>query len=230
MTEFGSHKLSRSRSQRLKGESDSTILHLTRKKPISVPKSITFIRGTAPRTRQAFLDANQWVSLDETLGQLISQESTMINDYHAQHPVPPPLETSAEAFISDFERSTVRLGDREQTESIRSFCKSFGSIFSAHVTLLLLYESEMHSADVIKQNPLRNSPAMYLLRFLYAFPSLMKSESTETASAKIMQKHLKELIKFATKNSKLYFVLPNVHTSGKSGGREQRVVIKLSKD
>ncbi|OHS98425.1 hypothetical protein TRFO_35163 [Tritrichomonas foetus] len=230
MSEFNSsHKLSRSRSQRLKGESDSTILHLSRKKPIFVPRSITLVRGTSPRTRQAFLDENQWVTLDESLAQLISHESTMINDFHASHPIPSPLETSAEAFISEFERTTVDLSDKRQTESVRAFCKCFGSIFMAHVALLLLYESEMHSAEVIKQNPLRNSPAMFVLRFLYSFPSLMKNESADTPAAKTMQEHLKELIKFAAKNSKYFFVLPTAHSSSKSGPTrsESRVVIKL---
>lgn len=229
MSEFNSsHKISRSRSQRLKGESDSTILHLSRKKPIFVPKSLTFIRGTSPRTRQAYLDENKWIKLDESLSQLISHESTMINDFHASHQFPSPLETSAEAFLLEFERNYVHINDIKQTESVRAFCLAFGSIFSAHVTLVLLYENEMHSADIIRQNPLRNSPAMLILRFLYAFPNLMKNEPTDTPAALAMQEHLKNLISFAEKNSKYYFVLPVVHnTSSKIG--TGRVVLKVNK-
>lgn len=230
MSEFNSsHKLSRSRSQRLKGESDSTILHLSRKKPIFVPKSLTFIRGTSPRTRQAYLDENKWVKLDESLSQLISHESTMINDFHASHQFPSPLETSAEAFLLEFERNYVHIKDLKQTESVRAFCLAFGSIFSAHVTLVLLYESEMHSsAEIIRQNPLRNSPAMLILRFLYAFPTLMKNEPTDTPAALSMQEHLRNLISFAEKNSKYYFVLPVVHTPS-SKISTNRVVLKVNK-
>ncbi|KAK8884553.1 hypothetical protein M9Y10_043667 [Tritrichomonas musculus] len=232
MSDFNSsHKLSRSRSQRLKGESDSTILHLSRKKPIFVPKTITFIRGTSTHTRQAYLDENKWVKLDESLSQLISHESTMINDFHASHQFPSPLETSAEAFLLEFERNHVQINDIKQTESVRSFCIAFGSIFSAHVTLLLLYENEMHYAEIIRQNPLRNSPAMLILRFLYAFPSLMKNEQTDTPAALTMQEHLKNLITFAEKNSKYYFVLPvvTIHNSQSSKMGSSRVVLKVNK-
>ncbi|OHT17435.1 hypothetical protein TRFO_12398 [Tritrichomonas foetus] len=222
-----SHKLSRSRSQRLKGESDSTILHLSRKKPIFVPKSIRLVRGTSSRTRQAFLDENRWIKLDEPLSQLISHESTMINDFHAQHQIPSPIETSAQSFLLEFERCTVDLNDKVQCESVRSFCTSFGSIFSAHVTLVLLYESEMHSSETIKINPLRNSPAMYMLRFLYYFPTLMKNEPTDTPAAVSYQEHLKVLTEFASKKSKYFFILPTSHSSSQSKSGNQRVVIKL---
>ena len=211
MSDFGSrHKLSRSRSQRIKGESDSTILHLTRTKPIYVPKVITFTRDSTPRTRQAFLEENRWVTLTNSLAHLISHENTMINEYHAQHVFPPPLDTSVEAFISHFEREAIRLDDRMQCEGIRSFCTSFCSIFSQNVCTFLLYEKEMVHLDLINQNPLRNSPAIFLLRFFYFLPTLFKAERTDTEAAKQFQEEVKLLIDFAEKNANLYFIMPEL--------------------
>lgn len=211
MSDFGSrHKFSRSRSQRIKGESDSTILHLTRSKPIFVPKVITFTRDSTPRTRQAFLEDNRWITLTSSLSHLISHENIMINEYHAQHCFPPPPETSVEAFMSHFELSAALPSDRMQCERLRSFCTSFCSIFSQNVCTFLLYEKEMSHSDVISQNPARNAPAIMLLRFFYFLPTLLKAERADTESAKQFQENLRLLVDFAERNANLYFTMPEL--------------------
>lgn len=237
MADFNArNKLSRSRSQRLKGESDSTFIKLCRKKPIQVPKSITFIRGTSQRTKQAFLDENKWVTLSESLSSLISHENTVINDYHSQHNIPSPISTSAEAFMSNFERKYADFNNPVMCESFRAFCRSFSSMFSQNVASCLLYESEMHFSDVIKANPLRNSPAIFLLRFLYYIPTLLRGESIDSLVALQFQSNLKLLIDYAEEVSKYYFVLPSSIHQGlsKSSGAQiksegSRVVLVLSK-
>ena len=217
--------MSRSRSQRLKGESDATILHLSRKKPLFVPKAIRFVRGTSSHTRQAFLSENSWVTLDESLSQLITYESKLFND-GARHLIPAPIETSAEAFLTEFESLNVDLSDRMKCESFRAFCSSFGAIFSAHVAIALLYPEEMPNANIIKIDPLRNSPAIYILRFLYSFPELMKNENPESLFAIEYQNNLKLLIEFASKHSKYYFVLPQIQQPSTMSKGNSRVVIK----
>lgn len=228
-------KLSRSRSSRVKGELDSTIIHITRKEPIHVPKHIGFARGTAPITRQALLDENQWVTLSETLAQMISQEHSLISDYHVQHTFPSPPEKSVEAFLSAFERATVDLDDPIQYEEIRSFVRSFGEMFSSHVALFLLYEEETDSkshektpiADIIRANPLRNTPAIFILRFLYYFPTMMKAEPTDTPAAEILQRNLKLLIDYATTHAQYFFILPSQGGIVKKEGGPSRVVLVL---
>jgi hypothetical protein len=79
-------------------------------------------------------------------------------------------------------------------------------MFSANVCSNLIYESELGGIDVLKANPLRNSPAMFVLRFLFSLPSLMKNEAPTTTSAKNFQEKLKILIEFATERKDFYFI------------------------
>jgi hypothetical protein len=214
MNDFAArHKPPRSRSGRVKIDGEPSILHLSRRKPIFVPKSISFVRGTAPRTQQALLADNVWICLTESLSQLITHEGRMINEFHASHAIPPPPSSSVEAFLSEFERRTVNLDDPMQCERIRAFCSSFANIFAAHVAWNLLYEAEMNYTEVIKQNPLKNSPAIFVLRFLYYLPSLFKTEPIDTPSALNMQANFKLLIDFAHEKRDRFFTLPKqVHT------------------
>jgi hypothetical protein len=200
------HKFGRSRGGRLKSENESTLIHLTRKKPIFFPKSVQFVRGVAPQSQQAHLDDNIWVNLSAPLSQILSHDHRVINDAHGQHQVPSPPDTSVEAFLFEFERCTVDLNNPIECEAIRGFASSVGYIFSSHVCRNLLYESELHFADIIKANPLKNSPAMFLLRFLYFLPTLMKNEPTKTATANNFQQKLQLLIEFATDRRDFYFV------------------------
>ncbi|KAH0792272.1 hypothetical protein GPJ56_003798 [Histomonas meleagridis] len=227
MSDFGSrHKLSRSHSKRIKGESDSTFLHLTRAKPIYVPKSITFTRDSTPRTQQAFLVENSWITLSDSLSHLISHESAMINEYHAQHIFPPPADTSVEAFLQHFERDSINLDDLEQCEMLKAFCISFSSMFSQHVPYFLLYEKEMTYSELIKQDPIRNSPAIFLLRFFYFLPTMLKSEKPDSEPSKRFQEYLKLMVDFATKNADLYFVMPEQQSQMKSNSKITLVLNK----
>ena len=211
------HK-ARSRSGRIKGDFESSIIHIHRQEPIFVPKSIKFTRGTGSRARQPSLDKNSWVALTDPLVHIMSQECTMINDSHAQHRVPPPIETSVQGFLSAFERQYANIDDAMQCESIRSFVRSFGNIFSAHVILFLLYQSEKDISETIRANPLRNSPSIFLLRFLYFLPSLLKSEATDSEFSVFWQKNLEVLIAFATEKSDYFFVLPLASGHGPGKG------------
>ena len=211
------HK-ARSRSGRVKSDLESSIIHIHRKEPIFVPKIIKFTRGVDSKTRQAVLDKNSWVSLTDPLYQLISDDYRLINDCHAQHEIPPPFDLSAQAFLNAFERNYADINDRMQCERIRAFVRAFGEIFAAHVILFLLHQSEKDVTETIRASPLRNSPAMFLLRFLYFLPNLMKSESTDSEFAVMWQQNLQLLIDFATERSAHFFVLP-VSTSGHGPGK-----------
>jgi hypothetical protein len=148
------------------------------------------------------------VTLGGPLSQLLSHDHRLVTEYHGQHTFPPPPEISVESFLSEFERTHVDLNEPRQCEGIRAFTAAFGNIFAAHVALTLLYESELHSAEIIKANPLRNTPGMFVLRFLYFLPTLMKAEATHTSSAIDFQEKLKLLISFATERREFYFVCP----------------------
>jgi hypothetical protein len=93
-----------------------------------------------------------------------------------------------------------------QCEAIRGFATSIAALFSLHVCRNLLYESESSQDGIIKANPLKNSPAMFLLRFLYFLPSLMKNEPMRTKTAIHFQEKLRLLIDFATERRDFYFV------------------------
>jgi hypothetical protein len=208
MSDAARLRLSRSHSARTKSEFETNTIRFTRPKPVFVPKSFSFLRGSANGSRQVSLDENIWIHLSGPLSKILSHENHVIAEYQGIHQIPSAPETCASAFLSEFERQTVSLDDPLQCELLRCFCASFANMFAANVCSYLLYESEVGYADTIKQNPLANSPAMFILRFLYALPGLMKTEPLDTPTALNMQNYLQILIDFATERGSQYFVWP----------------------
>ena len=224
-------KTSRSRSQRLKGDSDST--HIFLKRPFSLvpPKKITFFRGENVHSKKAYLDENKWVKLPEGLSKLLSSEYSMITEIHATHILPPTPKTSVGAILSNFERHCIITSDPLEAELFRSFVLSISSIFSSHVSLCLLYDLEMNNSiePIIRANPLSNSPSIYLLRFLYYFPDLMSYDVISDENlTEIIQKYLKTLIDFCQEHSHL-FVLPVAPSKADSRGDTRIIIVPKEK-
>ena len=225
-------KTSRSRSQHLKGDSDSTHIFLKRPFALIAPKKITFYRGENIHSKSAYLDENKWVKLPNELSSLISHEYTMVTEIHAIHVLPPTPQRSVGEILSNFERQCIITSDPLEAEQFRSFVLMISSLFSAHVSLCLLYDLEMNNNSyeaIIKANPLFNSPSIYLLRFLYYFPDLMSSEDIADENlTKLIQKYIKKLIRFCKKNSNL-FILPEPPMKNESRG-DTRINLIIPKE
>lgn len=201
------HKMPRSRSRSVRQVSDAFIV-LTRPKPLYVPKTIKFIRGPMPKNRQIVMDENCWVTIPETLSQILTQENSTIMEYRGSHQIPPTPQTSAFAFFSALEVHCFDPQNPQKTEMARAFCNSVASLFAKNVVQFLLYDSESHRADTIKMDPLKNTPAIFVLRFLYFLPSLLKDEDPTTELSKSLQDFLATLANFATKVADTLFILP----------------------
>lgn len=210
MSEFSGHhkSISRSRSRSIKQNAEYTIT-LSRKKPVFVPKSIKFIRGPQPRPRKFMMDANQWVSMPEVLSQIMVQENSLIQESRAQHLFPPTPETSMAELLNSFELSCYDPDDIMKTEQYRMFTEMISSIFQKNVIPFLLYDQEHTVTETIKSDILANTPAIFILRFIYYLPELLKYEDPESETSKKMQEGIKRLLDFCIENANEFFVLPS---------------------
>ena len=82
-------------------------------------------------------------------------------------------------------------------------------MFNSVVIPSLLYESEKPFSEKLNANRLQNSPAIFILRFLYYFPHLMVNESPHSGAGKGMCDMIKELTSYCQKNCTIYFPLPS---------------------
>lgn len=205
-------KLSRSRSLRLKPQSDYGVINLHRSGPISVPKSIIFTRGTNPRAKSMYLDSNSWISLPDRLSRLISQENTLVSDYNTLHTIPTDPTNSVFAFLRGFELESYDPTNPILSDGVKSFCQSIETIFAQIVGSKLLYEPELNSAtkDVLLANPVHNAPAIYLIRFLYYFPKMMQNSDPDSEVAQNLQANLRKLMEYGEGPGNHFFVLPSV--------------------
>ena len=119
-----------------------------------------------------------------------------------------------------------------KTESIKAFTESMRNLFKTHLLNYLLYEPE-HTIDTIKTDMLQNTPAIFVLRFLYFLPSLLKNEDPNSEVAQPIQKGIKLLLEFAENHGNSFFLMPSVFhrpsgtstaqkTASKSHGHKDR--------
>jgi len=217
MSESVNGKFSRSRSKGFKSDTDSIILKLYRKTPLVVPEKIFFFRGPNQKSSQVVLEVNKWISMPESLTKILCQEHDLIFESNASHSFPPqPSTLSVANFLMKFELSMYDPDNVIQSGVIKAFTASISSMFSNSVINCLLYDKESRFLDAIRLNPLQNTPAIIILRFLYIIPNLMKNENTESDISCFVQTHLKHLTAFAEKNAQHFFLLPSVHHSNKT--------------
>lgn len=146
--------------------------------------------------------------MPEILSQIMVQENSLIMESRAVHLFPPTQETSMKEFLNSFELS-FDPDDIMQTEQYREFTETVRSIFQKNIVPKLLYDSEHNNIETIKSDILRNTPAIFILRFIYDLPEYLKYEDPESEISKKMQDGIKKLIEFCVENASTFFVLPS---------------------
>ena len=219
------HKMPRSRSRSVRQTGQENVIKLSRRKPVFVPKSIRFIRGPMPSSHQFVMDDNVWVSMPEKLSQLMVQEHVLIIEQKASHTFPPTPSTSIGAFFSAFELEYCEPDDPMKTELVKAFTDSMRSLFQKHLLSSLLYEPE-HTIDTIKTDMLQNTPAIFVLRFLYFLPSLLKYDDPNSEVAQPIQNGIKMLLEFAENHGNSFFVMPSVFHRPSASAPAQKTASK----
>ena len=231
-----SQKLSRSRSKNVRIENEPYIFKLNRIKQIVIPQKITFVRGPIQKTGTFIQEKNYWIFLPDQLTQLLFQEHTYIFESHMAHLFPPTNNINVLTFLSAFELYLYDPDNMLKSEKIKSFTSSIASLYSNNVVSSLLYETESSYVETIKIDPLRNTPAIFILRFLYYLPTIMKGENPDTEVSKNLKIDLESLIEFSSKNINRYFFLPGpslqpkINSSfgtkaAKSGSGKQSIIV-----
>lgn len=204
--------MSRSQKVKINKQNVDNLIILHRSRDIEIPKTIKFIRKNPLGSNKIYLAENRWLDLPEILSQKLTEENSIINSSAARHVFPSSISTSVYKFFETFRINHCYSDDKKESDMNNACVDSVQSLFQKHIMGSLLYLSESSDNSItriIKEDPLRNTPAIFVLRFIYFIPTLFEKDDPDSEHGQMWRNFFKKLTDFAAERHGDFFVFPS---------------------